>query len=441
MTGTPAALGKRIAAEAIDLAILGFLGAIFCFVPIRAGVIGLPLIVACVVIFGYTVLPLSVFKATFGMRLLGIEMIALDGRAPDLLDVVQRELLVRGLIVLPYLALLLGSATGLLDLVIVWPGNLGIALFFASTTVALLALCGQILILTRPDRRGLPDLIAKTIVVERGSGPRDPSLPEAPDDEERALFERMRARRTGRFAIFEAVLVIGALIGPYVATLPLGTREDFVDRFELARAEEAFRKNPARDLPAYHYIALLERAGDHDQATEARRKHQEALVEQRRAQEAAIRSTLERDPSDWDAFTTLLEILEEGDRIAEAKTAWAAYLAADPEPDTRVTYGIWLYDQELPSEALAELDRAIAQGASGPASRAYRGWSLLELGEDVEARRAFREALVIDPELEQVRADLEALEEKLGPEEVTPPPGSPSAAPARSRSPQAAPTR
>ena len=44
----------------------------------------------------------------------------------------------------------------------------GLLLFFVSGAIVLLSFCGQAIVFSRPDRRGLPDLMAKTVVIKRG---------------------------------------------------------------------------------------------------------------------------------------------------------------------------------------------------------------------------------------------------------------------------------
>jgi uncharacterized RDD family membrane protein YckC/Tfp pilus assembly protein PilF len=410
LPGKPARLGPRILAGLIDGAVMTALSFALYFIPLSLGSIALPLLGALVAIIGWSVVPCAAFRATLGMRVTGIEIVGMDGRPADFTELLARDLLGRGLIGFAYFSTVIVAYIGRLTHVLAFfqPTGIGLVLFFTSGALIVLAFCGQMPMLAREDRRGLPDLMAKTIVIARGSL-RKPE--EAPDDEERAAARKAHLRRVRNVAVFEIATFVGAIALPYALSRPFNPGADFAARAKIASAEQAFAHNPASQSAAGDLIYLLNETGDQKRAAEILERHHQALSAQSSEQEKELRAALQRDPKDWDAFGTLLEILDRSERTAEAKESFERFVAADPTPDNRASYGVWLYRHKMATPAAQELKKAIADGDGGAETRAYLGWALLELGQKKEAREAFLDALEIDPELDEVQADLGKLDE------------------------------
>jgi tetratricopeptide (TPR) repeat protein len=77
----------------------------------------------------------------------------------------------------------------------------------------------------------------------------------------------------------------------------------------------------------------------------------------------------------------------------------------------------WLmgaYDRSYYARSLADIDRTLALEPRHWGALAGRGWILQDFGEDRRAIDAFRQALAIDPNREDVRVSLRLLEDKLG---------------------------
>src|SRR5262245_29388396 len=172
----PAPLGPRIAAGAFDAVVLGILASVLSLSPLFYGGFALPLLGSLSAILVYTILPCSLFKATLGLRIFGLEIVGLDGRAAEPGEIAFRELVASGYFGVAYFSTAAIGLAGRLSgsMVLFQPTGFGLVLFFLSGFLLLLAAIGHLMIILRPDRRGFPDLVAKTIVVKRGTI-RDPS--------------------------------------------------------------------------------------------------------------------------------------------------------------------------------------------------------------------------------------------------------------------------
>jgi uncharacterized RDD family membrane protein YckC len=412
LPGTPAPLGPRIAAGLIDAFGLAVLTAALYLVPLRTGALALPLLGAVVAIVAYSVVPSAAFRATLGMRLCGVEIVGMDGRSADFTELLARDLLGRGLLGFAYFSTAIVGLVGFLAHIIYFfqPHGIGLILFFSSGAILVLAFCGQMLIFTRTDRRGLPDLMAKTVVIERGTL-KQPDGPLQPDEEERAMMKGAASRRVRNVAIFELALLGGALVLPYVLGRPFNPEADFFARAKIAGLEQHFNADPVSDRATGELIYLLRATGDEKKAEEIENRHVEAIRTQSAGREKDLREALDRNPKDWDAFSSLIEILERSSRVDEAKASFQSFVDADPTPDNHASFGVWLYKHRFPSPAIGELEKAIADGESSADTRAYLGWAYLELDRKKEAREAFLDALDLDPDLDEVQHDLEAIDD------------------------------
>jgi uncharacterized RDD family membrane protein YckC/Flp pilus assembly protein TadD len=414
--GEPAPLGGRIAAGVFDLAVTLLIGSLLSLAPLVFGGFALPMLGAFAVIVGYSVVPMALFKATLGMRIFGVQIVNTNGRAADMGELAFRELVGRGMFGAAYFGTVAIGIAGYLSgsMAMFQPTGMGLLLFFLSGFLLLLSGIGHLMILLRPDHRGFPDLIAKTIVVRRGTA-KDPAEALDLDEEERKLEAKKRTARAVKFGVFAVTLLAATVLAPWAISRPSNSADEFADRVKLASAQQAFNARPEDPYAARELIYKLEQSGDTEKAEEVRTRHRAAIGAREKTKEDAIRASLARDPKDWDALGSLLELLEEQGRFEEGKAAFAAYVAADPSPDTRASYGVWLYQNDFNADAVRELRKSMAEGYEAADVRAYLGFALLEQDKKEEARDAFEEAIERDPELTQAAEELAALEEELGP--------------------------
>lgn len=407
----PAPLGPRFLAGAIDWTILGILAALLSLSPLFYGGFALPLLGSLSAVLVYTILPCSLFKATLGMRLMGLEIVGADGRAADPGEIAFRELVARGYFGVAYFSTAAIGVAGYLSGTVTFftPTGIGLVLFFLSGFLLLLSAIGHLMILMRPDRRGFPDLIAKTMVVARGAI-RDPSSGDELDAEERQALQKRASQRVVKFGIFAAVLLVGTVSLPQLLTRAGEGKEDLPDRWRLEEAERKFKKDPANVYLASDVIDKLEARGEMDRAAEVRTEHRAAIGEQKKVQETALRASFDRDPSDWDTFSTLMELLEDQERKADAIALWEKYLTAEKSPETRASFGVWLYQHDENTRAVSELKAGLSAGVDTADAHAYLGMALKELGQKEEALVELKRALELDPELDEVAGEINELE-------------------------------
>lgn len=406
----PAPLGPRIAAGAFDAVILSLLSALLSLSPLFFGGFALPLLGSLTAILVYTILPCSLFKATLGMRLFGLEMVGLDGRAPEPGEVAFRELVTRGYFGVAYFSTAGIALAGYLSGTIAFfqPTGIGLVLFFLSGFLLVLSAIGHLMILLRPDRRGFPDLVAKTAILPRGAVP-DPSASDELDVEERDELARRNSSRAKKFGVFAAVLLVATVFVPHLLTRAGEGKEDLPERWRLDEAERKWKKDPANAYLASDVIDRFQARGDNERAEEVRREHLAALSEQTKVQEAALLASLERTPNDWDTVTTLLEIYADQNKKPEAIKVWEKYLSAEKAPEMRASFGVWLYQNDENERAVTELKAALSAGTDTPDLHAYLGMAYKELGKKDEARTELSRALEMDPELDEVAEALDEL--------------------------------
>src|SRR5688500_20176354 len=113
------------------------------------------------------------------------------------------------------------------------PTGMGLMLFFLSGFLLLLSGIGHLMILLRPDHRGFPDLIAKTIVVRRGTA-KDPAEELDLDEEERKLASKKGTARAVKFAAFTVGLAAATALAPWAVSRPANSADQLADRMEHA---------------------------------------------------------------------------------------------------------------------------------------------------------------------------------------------------------------
>jgi uncharacterized RDD family membrane protein YckC/Flp pilus assembly protein TadD len=409
----PAVLGARISAGLFDVAVTVVLVTILFVLPLRIGGITMPMLAIFAVVLGYTVVPVWLFRRTLGMRLFGVELIGRSGQPADLFDLLFREMIGRGLFAVAYLGSMLVGIIGLItgSATMQFPTGLGFFLFGLALLVLAVSAVGHVAILTRPDRRGLADLMGKTMVI-----PWTPSaLPV--DTEEREELLRSRQRITRNFVVFEVVLVVLAL-GIPVGTILRGRSHqqavaETATRLQLRLNMERFKADPTNPTLTEEIASTLEAQGQTAEAQAIRDKHHAAWNDVLKQRESALRERVTQDPADEEAVNGLIEMLGEQDRKVDARKVYEAYLAANPGPERQAGFGVWLYQNGFSADAVQVLTTAIAAGVEAPEAHAYLGFSLEETGRLDEARKALADAVRLDPDLDEARTELDTLN-KLG---------------------------
>ncbi|MDF1565156.1 MAG: RDD family protein [Deltaproteobacteria bacterium] len=415
----PAPLGPRILAGTVDTAAIILLSTAFI---VGATVLtggSLPLLAIFVTVLIWSVAPLTAFGATAGMALFGIRLASRDGDRLDLLEILFREMIGRGWFPVAYLGTLIvgfvGSVTGRASFTL----PVGLSLFVAAIAafIVVLATLGHINILTDAQGRGLADLMAKTLVTPRRRTPPVVIDPEVEDPLDREWARMRRVRRLRAFVVAE-LLLLGVVVGvpPLMAMeLPgIDPRSIDTSALEIEGLQRRFSANQASAAVADELVEALEIAGRFEEAQEIRERHEAAVAAARQKREAFLRSALERDPTDWEVFSLLVEFLDEEERLEDAREVYAAYVERDGTPEVRAGYGIWLYRRDLNEEAVVELERAIAEHEQ-PSGRlhAFLGLAARDLGRLEEAKAAFERALELDPELDRTRGYLAEVEAAL----------------------------
>lgn len=446
--GKVASLGKRFAAGLLDFAVASALGAVVVWQPIRLGGAGLPLIAMVAVAIAYFVVPQTTFKATLMMRIFGISLVGLDGRKPDGMDVLQRELLGRGLIAWPFWVLLGLSNHGVAGITLATPGKMGLILFIALGAVVVGAIAGQILMLARQDHRSFADLIGKTVVIERGTEPRRLE-DEIDDDEARVLAARANSRRIRSFIIIEVILLGGAVLGPQLFTQPTPRRHDLATFAELKKAERAYNEDVTNEENAQEYIQLLNDSGDTEKAEAILAAHNAALAEKAKNPDAhdylvqKHRANLKQYPCDGGTAVKLaermnaigahapaLKFIEEFGASCEMnyRLRWPAVVAhrklgqfdqavaqntllIEARPDDS-DYWWWRGEDysKLGKRSAADSDFRHSMAASPNEFAAHRFAELWEKDDPCEASLALRAYLTVSPDADwaaQKRTDLE----------------------------------
>lgn len=410
----PADLGQRFVAGLIDLALLGAAGLCLALGPMWLGGLGLPMVGAVAAILVVDILPLTAFRATLGMRLMGLELVHREGRAADLSELLFRELVGRGLLGAAFFATLAVGGAGMLTgtMGMFSLANLGI-LGLVALAVVMLGFASHVVILASRDRRGIHDLMAGTWVVARGAvmDPRDdPNL----DEESRAVLGAGGGKRWPKVVAAQVVLAGLAVAVPYGLGRPAPGSGDYKARARAKQAKAVFQKDPANRRAAQKYVQWSTQAGEDPEVIEQIwAEHRAARGKQVDDQEAALRAALANDPKDWDRTANLVSLLEDQRRVTEARVAFEAYVNAEGSLDARVSLGIWLYESDFVADARDVLRDARDDGADNAELHAYLGWAEKDLGEKRAALASLRAALERDPELEEVQEDLQSLAEEL----------------------------
>lgn len=409
---TLAPLSRRVLAGLIDGAALLVLSVAAFIGPMLVLGVVLPMWGVLAVMLGWSVVPLAFLQKTVGMKLMGLELAQENGHPVDLANVLFRELLGRGLFPAAYLlTVLFGGLARLLGVMaFVVPSGLGTVMLVASLFAFVAALAGGLLGLTRPDGRGLADLMTKSFVVLAPARP----PPEDPDE----LADARAHRKTviGRIIAFEVLLVVGVAGTPWLLTRRTGeTVAQRAERIKRGGLEKKFANDPANEPLARELIGALQRSGQLDEAKKVLERHRRAVQAREAGREKLLRENFAAAPDNERTAALLIELLEDQDRLDDAIAVYRAWLGASPPPSRRAGFGHWLGVRGREAEAVVELQRALEEDPLVTMGHTMLGIVLQRLGRDAEARTELFYALALDPDDEDARDAFEAAVEKLGP--------------------------
>jgi uncharacterized RDD family membrane protein YckC len=406
----PAPLGARIAAGAIDLTFVGFLIGLLFLMPMSKSGLGLPMVVVGAVVIGYLVVPIAAFRTTLGMKLLGLELIGTNGHPADPLEVFVRELIGRGVFPVAYLTVAFWAVISMFigGAVVQFPSGLALVLLLLCLVLFGISILGHLLILTRPDRRSLADLMARTIVV-----PRQPAKT-FDDEEDRAYWLAGHRSKIRKVVVFELILVALTFGLPMLLTQRVSTgNQSLIARKKLEKLELEFRQDPTNARAAISYARELRAGKDAEGAKRVMAEHEAALDSREKERESSLRARVAKNPNDSQGVGLLVELLTDQDRNEEAREVYQAFFEADPV-NRRAGYGVWLFQHRFYEPALEQLKVSVGEEPEDGELRAYLGLAYLRLGKKPEARAELVQASALDPDLD-VAEELAELEAELGP--------------------------
>lgn len=410
-TPRPAPARLRVFAALLDgLVLLGAMALSFV-VPLVTWGFALPMWGVLLVVLGFSVVPLSLFSATLGLKLMGLEVVNRHARPLDPANATFRELLARGALPAAYLFTLVA---GLVAQHFGVAANLAPPVLAGVMTVAcalalVAALIGPVVALGRDDGRTLADLLSGSFVVLAPARP----PPEDPDDVEAAREARRRA--WVRFGVLELAL-LGALVGlPALLTVKSHeTTAEKIDRLRLEKLRAQFAAHPEDATLTRQLSAALAEAGRDDERQQVQRRHLDALAVLQQAREAGLRQTFSATHRREDA-AALIELLETQERVDEAEAVYRELLGPSPEAGALVGFANWLAAWNRNTSAAEAARRATELDPTTPLAHTVLGAALLRLGDLPHAQEALELALLQDAADEDARDALDVVEETLGP--------------------------
>ncbi|MDX2014082.1 MAG: RDD family protein [Myxococcaceae bacterium] len=409
---TLAPVGKRMLAGLIDAAGLVVLSTVAFLVPMRLFGVVLPMWGVLAVMLCWSVVPLAFLQQTVGLRVMGLELARKDGHPVDLANVLFRELAGRGLFPAAYLLTivfgLLAQAFGVMAFVV--PTGLGLLIAVACAGLFVGAMVGALVGLSRPDGRGLADLMTNSFVVVA------PARPPPDDPEERAEKASARRGTVVRIVAFDVLLLVGVVAAPWLLTQrKLGeSMAQKTERLKREGLEKKFANAPADEALAGELVTALRRAGLFDEAKAVVEKHQQALEARERERERVLREQLAKTPDDERTASLLIDLLEDQGRLDDAIAAYRQWLGPAPPPSRRAGFGHWLGVRGREAEAITELTQALSADPLVPMGHTMLGIVLEREDRLDEAREQLFYALKLDPSDEDAQDAWARVVEKTG---------------------------
>jgi uncharacterized RDD family membrane protein YckC len=406
----PAPITKRVIAGFIDAACIIVLSGIAFVAPLAMRGLVLPMWGVLAVMVGYAVVPLAFFKRTLGFHIMGLELVDVRGHAIDLANVTFRELLGRGFFPAAYLlTIVLGLVAAHFGVgANTTPPVLAGVMTFACATALTIALIGHVIALGRPDQRSLADLISRSYVVQ------GPALQPPTDLEEFDDYRSNRLRVVRNLAVFEVLLALSVFGLPILLKSSSGeSANQKIQRLKIEALQAKFDANPISDSLSNELQRELEYAGREADAKAVNAKHVQALSLKEVNREAQLREALsqKRERSTAEA---LIALLEQQDRVDEARDVYVEWLGEDPTASELSGFGHWLATNGKTEEAVTVLTRATELDPLVPYGQTLLGVSLQRSGQLTLAREHLELALLDDPKDEDAADALQAVEEKVG---------------------------
>lgn len=410
----PAPMDARIGAAVVDSFAVALLTTLFIALPFLLSGLMTPTLALCGAVLIWTIAPLWLFRQTLGMRLFGVEMVSKTGHSADLAELLFRELVGRGYLPAIYLASL-GAAVALRMMGfyagVVAPTGFALIASFMALVFLALAVTGNLVAFIRADRRTLADLIAKTMVIPK----RD--LPEPEDEDDRQMAREERSRKIRNFVIFTVIVTLLASVAPFVVTWRPGPKDARAAQAKVNRQklELSFSQDKTNARTAYDLAAALRWEGENEKAEKVLAEHGAAVKERDDKREAALKERIAANADDEDALDGLLGLYADQGRTEDAKAAYRGWVSGHDTASERGGFGIWLYQRNFNDEAITELETAVKMGSTSARTHAYLGWAYQDAERPADAKKLFKAALKIDPDMEEVRDALSELEGPVAP--------------------------
>jgi uncharacterized RDD family membrane protein YckC len=409
-TPKPAPISKRVTAGFIDSAFLAVLSGITFVVPLMVKGIVLPMWGVLAVLLGYSVVPIAFFKRTLGLHIMGLEVVGKTGHPLDLVNATFREMLGRGFFPFAYLVVTVASLVAMnyrVGTTIAPPTLVGV-MTCASATALIVASMGHLVAFGRPDQRTLADLISGSFVVEGRALP----LPTDPDELDELAANRRRVVRN--VVIFELLCIVAVFASPYIVTTRFTeTTAEKGARMRIDALRSKFNTNPESASLAANLQDELLRSGRGEEAKQVADKHREALSLKEARREETLRARL-AEKRDREVAQELIALLEQQDRVDEAREAYLQWLGETPTPSELAGFGHWLATNGKTEEAITVLTTATTQDPLVPYGHTLLGVSLQRMGRAAMAREELELALLDDPDDEDAADALREVNEQLG---------------------------
>ncbi|MBX7112831.1 MAG: RDD family protein [Myxococcaceae bacterium] len=375
----------------VDFVLVAVLCAVTFLFPLLTRGLALPMWGVLLVMVGYSVVPLYAFKKTIGLALFKLELVGKGGHSVDAGNLLFRELIGRGFLPIAYLLTVVsGLIASMLGLTAFVAPEGALRLYFVVCGfAAALAVLGHFLVLNRDDRRTLADLFAGSVV--RVAVP----APVAHDEEEKAVSRAALGAKVRTVLVLEGLIAAAVFGLPWFLAQPSEPKELYTMRLRKTAAEKQFAQDPADDSRAADLVQMLRALKDEEGVKRVIGTHEQAVAARDQQREVALEKRVQENPADEVAVGSLLDILEEQEKLTEAKALYAKHVAADPDLGKRAGYGRWLAANGFAAEATQIQGDVVRQAPSVAEFRTLYGVALAEEEKWAEAYEQFYFAVAL----------------------------------------------
>lgn len=410
----PAPISRRVVAGLLDAACIVVLSGISFFVPLLSRGLVLPMWGVLAVMVGYSVLPVAYFARTLGQHVMGLSVVRRDGHPLDLANALFRELIGRGWFPAAYLLTIVAGVVAArlgIGSTSTPPVLAGVMTFLSAGALAV-AVVGHFIALGRDDQRTLADLMSGSFVVNI------PPRFSPTDLEEYEDWKAHRRRVIRNVVLVEVGLALAIFALPWLLSSSTGeTPAQHARRLKLEALQVKFDKDPASEALTADLQYELQAAGREADVRAVFERHRKALGVKEAGREARLRAELERS-HDRGTARVLIELLEQQDRVDDAREVYLEWLGPTPEPSALAGFGHWLATNGKTVEAIEVLTRAVEADPLVPYGHTMLGVSLQREGRLTVAREHLELALLDEPSDEDAADALREVEGKIGPLEA-----------------------